>query len=274
MSGPASNHELAPMARGAVGKALGAHAWRLAGVAAEAVDGRRWPLAFALAGALPLLLACWLPGRVQQVTTAVAVFLLLLAAVRAQRPAVAVLGVGIAFAVHSLLAIVLAANWPDTAARLMPDGAAYWQAQQQWIASGQDPEYEPGHWLPHHAQLMVGMLLLGVVSLGLLPLVQGVYEVDLMNYYVGSMLAAADEPVRAALFGWHPWSICRGVCFAFVVHELASLTLQWLTGRRLATAAARRRRLLAALLFFAADAGLKYGMIGIVRDNLHDALTR
>lgn len=223
---------------------------------------------------LPLALAVALPGGVQQTATAVAVFLPMLAAVRAQRPVVAVLGVGIAFAAHSLLAIVLAAKWPDVAARLMPDGPGYWQAQQQWIASGQDPEYEPGHWLPHHGQLLLGMLLLGFVSLGLLPLVQGVYEVDLMNYYVGNLLAAADEPVRAALFGWHPWSICRGVCFAFVVHEVASLALQWLTGRPLASARGRRWRLLLVFVFFAADCGLKYCMIGVVRDNLHEALPR
>ncbi len=250
----------------------GAYTWRMAGLARGAVSGQRWLATFPLAGAFPLLLGLLGVGSLQQVLSAVAVFLLLLSAVRAERAVVGIVGTGLAFLSHNALAIGIAVQWPEAAAAMMPDGVAYWEAQKAWIISGTDPEYEVVNWLPHHAQLLVGAMVLGILTFGLLPLVQGFYEVDLMNYYVGNLLAASEDGWTALLLGWHPWSLCRGVCFAILNYELASWTLQWLTGRLTSPSRGRRARLFLVLAWFLADVVLKYGMLDVVRDGLKSSL--
>ena len=97
----------------------------------------------------------------------------------------------------------------------------------------------------------------GYLSLGLVPLIAGVTQLDLMNFYVGRYLAHAERgPV--VLLAWHPWSVLRGVGFLFLAYELASLSLQRLTGERLSEPAARRRRWGAGVGFLALDCVVKW----------------
>ncbi len=245
-----------------------AHAWRMAAVATPLTQGWRWWVSCVLAGAGPLALGWLLSTSWHQGLTALLLFFLLLAAVREERPWLGGLGLGLGFAAHSALAIGLAWSDPAGASAIMPDGEGYWNAQRLWITTGVDPEYDPWNWAPAHLHLLVGIVVLSFVSFGLAALAQGVYEVDLMNYYVGNLLARSSDPVTALLLGWHPWSVLRGLCYVVLVYEVASWSLQRFTGRTLASPDTRKRRWALGLGFFVADALVKIVMLDVVRDGL------
>jgi hypothetical protein len=207
-----------------------------------------------------------MPG--QQAVSALLLFLPFIALVRNDQPVKATALIALAFGIHSLLAISLAAG--DTAALddVMPGGEQYWQQQETWIRTGQDPEYETKNWLPAHLQLLGGAGVLSFTSLGLLPLLEGMKEVDLMNFYVGRLAAVSHSPAAAVLIGWHPWSVLRGFAYAILVFEIASLSLQQLCGRTLSTARRRAWRWWLGLGLFACDCVVKYFTLDPVRVQL------
>ena len=187
---------------------------------------------------------------------------------RSDRTAAGVAMVLVAYVAHCATAISLAYNLPEVAAGLLPDGPEYWAKQEVWIRTGMDPEYVLANWLPAHGQLFVVVVALSYLSLGLLPLVRGFYEVDLMNFYVGRMLAEGDGSVMSLLVGWHPWSVMRGICYAFVIFELTSFSLERMTGRSLSTRARRRQRWALGVFFFGADCLVKIVTLDAVRNTL------
>jgi hypothetical protein len=250
------------------------HAWRMAGLTTSWLEGPRWWLAAACAGTVPLLLAFGLAASggpalaAHQPISAVVLFFLLLAAVRGERPVRGTGALAVGFAAHSAAAIGLTLLDPASAASILPDGEAYWRAQEAWITTGADPEYDPANWVPAHLQLLVGIVALSFVSFGLVALMQGMYEVDLMNCYVGHLLARSDAPSVSLALGWHPWSVLRGLCYVVLVYEVASWSLSRFTGRPLADPAARRRRWALALALFAADGLVKITLLEPVRAGL------
>jgi len=239
-----------------------------AGAAGFAIDNKRWPLAGALVGCVPLAVGFALGTAFHQVLSAFGGLLLLLAAARQGRTKVGIAAVAWAFVSHSILAILLSRFWPTRAAACFPEGATYWVKQLHWIVSGHDPEYVMANWLPAHFQLLGAMVLFTYVSLGLATMLQGFYEVDLMNYYVGRLLASSDGSPLSLLLGWHPWSVLRGVCYTVLMFEVASWSLSRLTGRELSTVAARRWRWGIAGVFFALDCIVKLGATEAVRSTL------
>ena len=234
----------------------------------RATIGTRWiPLAVAV-GALPLLLAWPLGSSFHQPLSALLLFALLMGPVRDDRTGAGLGLLAIAFLVHCGVAIALSAGVPEQAAGLFPGGEDYWARQQVWITTGIDPEYEWMAWIPAHFQLLGAATLLGVVSMGMLPLLEGFVEVDLMNFYVGNLVAGSDQALPALLLGWHPWSALRGICFLFVTFEVASLSQSWLGQRALSTTRRRLARWGAALLFFFGDCCVKLLALEPVRARL------
>lgn len=236
--------------------------------------GPRWALSAALAGTLPLLLAWPLGSSVHQGISGLLLTLLVWGCVVQGRFGAALGTIGLAFGAHSLLAIGIAASAPVEAAALFPDGAGYWLKQEAWIRSGYDPEYELASWLPLHLQLLVACLVLAPLTLGLAIFARGFYEVDLMNFYVGSMLREAGVAPGVLAVGWHPWSLCRGLCYVLLTLELVALACERLTGRRPPAPRARAARLCLALGFFLADCVIKFSCTEEVRSVLHAALVR
>ena len=247
---------------------VGAYSWRMAGLCQPLTHAPSWWLWAVAAGVVPLALGWLLGTGLHQSLTAVLLFLLLLPAVRDERPLRGMGVLGLGFASHCAAAIALARVDPAGASAAMPDGAGYWAAQVQWITTGTDPEYDWVNWVPAHLHLLLAMLALAFVSMGLVPLLEGVYQVDLMNFYVGNLLANSESPVPALLLGWHPWSVIRGLCYVVLVYELASLALSWLARRPLAEARARKLRWGAILVLFLLDGALKWVILDRVRDGL------
>ena len=211
----------------------------VAGALDPLLRARRWILSAVLIGVLPLLIAWPLGLPFHQALSGVLVSAFVWSLVLQGRFGAALAGLGLAFLSHSLLAIALSANAPEQAAPLFPDGAAYWAKQEAWIRSGHDPEYELAAWLPLHVELLVAALILAPLTLGLAIFARGFYEVDLMNFYVGNMLRTGGLDPGVLAFGWHPWSICRGLCYLFLTTELVAWTCERLTRRSPPAARAR-----------------------------------
>ena len=159
---------------------------------------------------------------------------LLLAAVSRDRLHPALTALCLAVLGHSAAFMTLAARDPEGMAQLFPPGIGYWEETRHWIETGESKVYDVGAWVPFHVQLAVVMVLWCYLSLGFVPLLQGLYELDLMNVYVGRLLASS-EPGPGLLLAWHPWSLCRGVGFLFLTYELTSLSFARLTGEHLRT---------------------------------------
>jgi hypothetical protein len=224
----------------------------------------RWCAIGLALGIGPVALDWWIGLAVSQTITAVCCVPLLLAAVSRDRYYPALPCLCLAVFGHSAAYISLAALDPEGITRVFPPGIEYWEETRHWIETGESKVYDVGAWVPSHLQLAVVMVLWCYLSLGLVPLAQGLYQLDLMNVYVGRLLASA-EPGPGLLFAWHPWSICRGIGFLFLTYELTSLSFARLTGERLSTPRKRWHRWQLGLGFLFLDGAIKLFCLEPVR---------
>jgi hypothetical protein len=163
--------------------------------------GSRWIAAAAVAGVLPLLLAYAFGWSGHRMVSAVLLFPAYVSLVRQDRQRAGFATVLICFVLHSATAITLTLLDPVGAADLLTGGAAYWEKNFHWIRTGLDPEYQVVNWLPAHARQLLGMSVYAFTSFGLIPLDQGLYEIDLMNFYVGRLLRVSRHAWVAVLAG-------------------------------------------------------------------------
>lgn len=227
-----------------------------------------WLILGAALGTLPVLADYAFGLHLHRWVTGALLMPPLVAAAAGDRPG---RGLGLllaAFAAHNALVIALAAHDPAGLAPLCSGGADYWQRSRDWIVTGVSEEYDLRWWVPAHFQLVGVMIVFTYLSLGLAPLWQGVYEVDLMNYYVGQLVAHCDAPGPGLVLGWHPWSVCRGIGFLFLTYEVVSLSLARLSGERLSTPRGRCWRWGLGLSFLLADGLIKYSCMEPVRQVL------
>ncbi len=232
---------------------------------------RPWPCWLVLGlllGTVPVAVDYGLGASSHRLVTAWLLPPLLLAAVARDWQGRGMGLLAVAFLGHNALVILLAACDPEGLAPVCPNALAYWMESRTWITTGVSKEYDLGWWLPAHFQLLVGVALLAYTSLGMIPLWQGLYEVDLMNFYVGQLLAGSTGSGVTLALGWHPWSLCRGVGYLLLTYELASLSLARLTGVSLSSRRRRLVRWLVALGFLLLDGLLKFFYLETVRQVL------
>ncbi len=203
-----------------------------------------------------------------QFVSAALLTLVCLALARRDSALKAVAAISTVFLCHSVLVIGLVRYDHETAQALLPGGAAYWEKQIRWIETGRDPEYELSAWVPAHCTLLAGTTLFSCTSLGLITFLEGLHQVDLMNYYNGRLLAASSSPSISLALGWHIWSLLRGVGYVVLTFELVSVSLQWLSGVRLSTTRKRVLRWGVGLAFLMLDGIVKYVMLETVRSGL------
>ncbi|MBM83685.1 MAG: hypothetical protein CMJ78_24260 [Planctomycetaceae bacterium] len=185
------------------------------------------------------------------------------------------LGLGVlslAFLSHNLLVIWLASVDPDGVSRMLPSGnptaAEYWQQSHHWITTGESPEYKLSWWLPAHFQLLSAAAFFAYTSMGFVTFWQGLYEVDLMNFYVGQLIAHSKSPWVALFVGWHPWSMCRGFGYLLVTFEVASYSFERLSNFRLSTRKRRCVRWAVGLCLLMLDGVIKFLFLETVRQIL------
>jgi hypothetical protein len=180
-------------------------------------------------GVVPLAIAAPFGSSLHQTASALLGFALLIAAIHRGDERRGLLTLPIVFCAHCALAIVLARLWPAETTACFPDGAEYWRGTLTWIQTGYDPEYDPANWVPEHLELAFVVGVIGYISLGLIPLFQGFHEVDLMNFYVGRLLAETNDTTLSLLLGWHPWSVMRGLAFSVLIYEVVAWSYRRLT---------------------------------------------
>jgi len=242
--------------------------------AARAADPvcRTWTVALiasVMMGALPVLICAAMLTPLHQVISALVLAPVVWTCARRDDWALGMLVLATTFTAHSLTMIAITVVAPDVGFELVPDGEAYWLKQRAWITSGEDPEYKWQAWGPAHAQLLAGTTLYSLTSLGAITIHQGFYEVDLMNYYNGRLIGISRNPVVALWFGWHLWSLLRGVGYVVLTYELASLGLQITMGCQLASWRDRAIRWGVGIGFLLLDATAKWYLLEIVRRQLN-----
>lgn len=221
------------------------------------LSGRWLGLALAL-GVLPVLLDYALGLRLSHTLTALAAMPLLLASVSRDRAHPALTCVVLTYLFHAITVIALAYHDPERLAVALPDGRDYWLETAHWLRTGEPGVYEAGSWVPYHLGLAAVVPAASYLTLGFLPLVQGLHQTDLMNFYVGQYLAHVERPTPGMLLAWHPWSVCRGVGMVLLVYEFTSLSLARLTGERLSTPGRRGLRLGCGVAFLVLDGVVKW----------------
>jgi hypothetical protein len=228
----------------------------------------RWLSAAILLGVGPVFLDVAVGCAISHLLTPLLGLPLLLAATARDRFHPTLTCLGLVFLFHSGTVIALAATVPELLAPVQPDGAGYWDETENWLRTGQSRAYDVGAWGPVHFRLAAVMAVWGYLSLGLVPLLQGLYELDLMNFYVGQLLAHSRGPSPVLLLAWHPWSLCRGVGFLLVTFELASLSLARLTGIPISPTRRRVYRWAMGIAFLLLDAAVKWSCSEQVRQAL------
>jgi hypothetical protein len=250
------------------GERVGRAILRWTAAADPVVSARAWPLVAAVVGAVPVLAGYAVGSPLHQPLTALLMAPLFLACLARDRLGRAVGVVGVVFVAHSAVAVALSASDPAGSAAILPGAAAYWDRTWLWVSTGADHEYRWTGWAPAHALQLVVVPALGYASLGVVPFAAGLEQVDLMNYYVGRLAAASESPARAVALGWHPWSVLRGLAFTVLVFELASWSLQRLSGVTLSTRRRRLARVAAGVALAALDAAVKFALAPVVREQL------
>jgi hypothetical protein len=257
---------LSPLMR--LPRVAGNCAFRLAGTTAPWCRGGWW-IAWAIAiGTVPVTISFVLNIPGHHWLSALLLAALCLGLVREDAWFRGMGLIGLAFAVHSVVVIALAAAAPHRAAAILPGASDYWHKQQTWIETGQDPEYRLQAWVPAHLQLLGASSLFTFTSLGTVTFGQGFYEVDLMNYYNGQMLGRAQSAPWSLLLGWHVWSVLRGLGYLVLTFEIISLALAAWSGKCLSPWRARASRWGAGLGLLAADGVAKFLLLEVVRQRL------
>ncbi len=249
----------------------GALAWGRVG--AQLIRGQRWWLYAGAVGVVPLGLGALLGSAGHQSIAAFLLFWGVLGALWSQRWWVGLALPALAFFIHCVAGVFLASRWPDLAAACFTDGPEYWSKNLHWIRTGEDPEYVLSNWVPAHGQLAAVVAIGSYLTLGFLPFLQGFYEVDLMNFYAGRLLAQSTDPWTVIFMGWHPWSVTRGVAYTVLVYELTAWSYQRLTARAPFGPGGRPLRLGVAAALLVLDGVIKYLLLDPVRLRLAANLT-
>jgi hypothetical protein len=243
-------------------------AFRLAGVTAPWSRGGWWIAWAVLIGTVPVAISFWLGLPGHQWLSALLLAALCLGPVRENSWFRGMGLIGLTFAVHSVVVIALSAAAPQRTAAILPGAKSYWEKQQTWIETGQDPEYRLEAWVPAHLQLLSASTLFTFTSLGTVTFGQGFYEVDLMNYYNAQLLGRSQSGPLALVLGWHIWSVLRGLGYLVLTFEIISLSLAAWSGKSLSSWRARASRWGAGLGLLAADGIVKILLLEPVRQIL------
>lgn len=231
-------------------------------------SGRRYILFALLTGGLPLLASFAAGVAFHQWVSTLLFFPLFVSLVYSGRFGAAMWSVLCCYGAHSALALYLSYHYPTEAAAVLTGGLEYWNKNIYWIQTGIDPEYNPANWMPAQLLHLVSISFFSYTSLGLIPFFHGFYEVDVMNFYVGRLMAQSESKAVALLFGWHCWSVCRGIAYAIIIFFVATLSVERFFNLQLISYLQKKRILIFGLLFCLMDFILKFFMLDLVRNTL------
>lgn len=244
----------------------------LVGVSVPYSDSRLWPLYAILIGTLPLLLSFLFRVPGHPLVSAVLLSLMCLGLVSKDRWMQCITAISLAFVFHSVMAVGLSRQYPEVCAEILPKAASYWDRQERWIKTGINEEYEVSSWLPGHIQMFFGTAFFSFTSFGAVVFHEGFVQVDMMNYYNAQLAKESQSEIRAIGFGWHLWSLMRGLGYLFVTYEMISLSVEFLLRQSISTWKKRTFRWTCGLGFLIADCVIKFYAVEAVREKLFENL--
>lgn len=156
----------------------------------------------------------------------------------------------------SIVTIVLVARTGDTYREVLWNAEKYRAEMFHWVRTGVGEESEPARFLPLHAAHFLAFAALSLISFGFLGLALGAALLHYMNFYVGSLVAAAAQPWGMALLGWPPYAIVRVIGFVTVATALTAFAFHRFRGVELDVKKIRRHLILGVVLVVA-DAVIK-----------------
>lgn len=225
-----------------------------------------------LIGTLPLLGSFLLGVPGHPVVSALMLSFFCLGFVAKDRWPACITAIALAFIAHSAVAVVLSRSDPQRCAQIMPEAGNYWDRQHRWITTGVNEEYKVASWLPAHIQMFLGVSIFSFTSFGTVVFHDGFVQVDMMNYYNAQLTGISNDELRAVGFGWHLWSIMRGLGYLFVTYEMISLAFRFFAGRAVSTRQRRALRWSLGAGFLIADCVIKFFAVDAVRLKLFENL--
>jgi hypothetical protein len=234
------------------------------------VLSRWWPLYAILAGVVPVLVGYSLGSALHQPITAILLAAPFYSCGLRGLFARALGLVGIIMGLHSGICILLSCLDQPGAAAALSGSSAYWQQTLAWLRTGEDPEYQASAALLTQHLTLFGSVAIGAcLTLGLGPFVEGVFQLDQMNYYVGRLIAQSDHAMGIALLAWHPWSILRGVAYSILAFECMTWMAARLAPEAVHAGHGHGTRLAAAVGLAIADVLAKASLAPFVREQLY-----
>ena len=113
--------------------------------------------------------------------------------------------------------------------------------------------------------ILFGTTFYSYTSFGALAFYAGFQQVDMMNFYNARLMAQSVSEPMALGFGWHLWSILRGLGYLFITFEVISHSLQLCSGRELSARRSRCTRWSIGLMLLVADGVVKFATLEAVR---------
>jgi len=122
--------------------------------------------------------------------------------------------------------------FPGRAAEVVWRGVEYRDEMFAWVRTGQGMESSPARFIPVHIRDFAIFSVVTFVTGGAAGLIMGAALLNYMNFYVGSLVLAAESPAAAMLLGWQPYAIIRVVAYILVATALSDLLAALLSKRR------------------------------------------
>jgi len=129
---------------------------------------------------------------------------------------------------------VIAATYffPERAQEVVWRGAQYREEMFEWVETGEGMESSPARFIPVQIRDFVIFSAVTFVTGGAAGLFMGALLLNYMNFYVGSLIAAAESPVATALLAWQPYAIIRVAAYILVATALTELFVALVRKRR------------------------------------------
>jgi hypothetical protein len=162
----------------------------------------------------------------------------------------------------SVVTVLATTWWPEAVQRHVWRGASYRDEMFHWIRTGVGPESTPSQFFPQHVLHYAVFMTASLLTLGWAGLAMGCALLNYMNFYVGSLVLEAEQPILAALLGWPPYAVIRVVAYVLGATAVTALVLRRL-GAGSREGRGRIRRLLGwSVALFAVDILLKMLVAG------------
>lgn len=231
-----------------------------------------WPIIALIIGVFPITVGYAIGSTFHQILMGLLLMPLFWLCVFHDRLTTAIFFVVVTVASHSAVVIMLSACDPTGASKALSGSQPYWEETLQWLTTGDSYRYQTANWLPEHLRLYCTVCVSSFLTLGVFPFLIGIEQVDLMNFYVGRLAAQSDGIFNPLAFGWHPWSLQRGLSYIILVFVTTSWALQRVTKQEITRPTRHVMRLAISMVLAFADVLTKMWLAPVIRHILYVGL--